>query len=429
MNISDLKPNPKNPRTITDEKLSMLKNALDEFGDLGGFVFNRKTNQLVGGHQRAKLFDKSSKVILDKEYKKPTKTGTIAEGYIELKGERFRYREVEWDAVKEKAANIAANKGAGEWDMPELSNWLREIDDFGLDLNLTMFDEAERLKAMAEITKVAADEEKENAIPKVPKVAKTKLGDVYTLGNHRLMCGSSTELNDLSVLFGKEKADITFTSPPYNADTKQTTKDGDKPLYENYSDDLPSDEYVRFAGQVLTNAIAYSREYVFWNVNYNSNSRSEFIKQIVPHLDLLDETIAWKKNGLPCPYGLTRVWEPIFVFKCHGDKKRICQLETHDTEFNFWDITNQGALCDEHRAAFPVALPEKALALVKTALSLFDPFGGSGSSMIACEKLGKKCFMMELDPIYCDLIVTRWEEYTGKKAQIIKPVKQVKKQA
>lgn len=420
MQIADLKPNPRNPRTITDQKLEMLKKSLSEFGDLGGFVYNRKTDQLVGGHQRAKIFHKSSKLVVDKKYSKPTKTGTVAEGYVEFEGERFRYREVEWDEIKEKAANIAANKGAGEWDLPELSNWLKEIDEFGFDLDLTMFDEGERLRAMAEVTKTAPPDEKEDLLPKLKKVAKSKLGEIYQLGQHRLLCGDSTKLEDYERLFGKEKVDITFTSPPYNGGAaKQMTKDGAKDFYENYSDDLPSDQYVRFASEVLANCIAYSRDYVFWNVNYNSNSRSEFIKQIVPHLDLLDETIAWKKNALPCPYGLTRVWEPIFVFKCNDEIKRICQLETHDTEFNVWDISNNGALHEEHRAAFPVALPERALALVKKAKSIFDPFGGSGTTMIAAEKLNKKCLMIELDPIYVDLIITRWEEYSGKKAKLL----------
>lgn len=144
MKIKDLKPNPKNPRTITEAKLEQLKKALAEFGDLGGFVFNRTTKMLVGGHQRAKIFGKDAEVVIEKTYKKPTKTGTVAEGFVELDGERFKYREVVWDEIKEKAANIAANKGGGEWDMPQLSEWLRDIDSYGFDLDLTMFDETDR---------------------------------------------------------------------------------------------------------------------------------------------------------------------------------------------------------------------------------------------------------------------------------------------
>ncbi len=141
MKIQDLKHNEENPRTISDKKLEMLKKSLAEFGDLGGFVYNTKTKRLVGGHQRSKVFKPDTTICIEKKYAKATKTGTIAEGYALLNGERFKYREVNWDSVKEKAANIAANKGAGEWDLPKLGEWLKEIDGFGFDLNLTMFEE------------------------------------------------------------------------------------------------------------------------------------------------------------------------------------------------------------------------------------------------------------------------------------------------
>lgn len=145
MRIKNLSANPKNPRTVTPEKLAQLKDALLEFGDLSGIIYNRKSKQLVGGHQRVKNFDKDADVTLTKEYAKPTKTGTVAEGYVELDGERFSYREVSWDRHREMAANLAANKNAGTWDMPELAEWMKELNSFDveLDLNLTMFDDQE----------------------------------------------------------------------------------------------------------------------------------------------------------------------------------------------------------------------------------------------------------------------------------------------
>ncbi len=151
MEVKDLTPNPRNPRRITDEKLVALKRALTEFGDLGGFVYNRKTKRLVGGHQRAKVFNAHSKIVFEKTYTKPTKTGTVAEGYVVFGGERFKYREVSWDDVREKAANVAANKGAGEWDEPMLAEWLRDIGDFGFDPDLTLFDGDERADLLASL--------------------------------------------------------------------------------------------------------------------------------------------------------------------------------------------------------------------------------------------------------------------------------------
>lgn len=143
--VKDLKPNPKNPRKIKDQKLEMLKRTLAEYGDLGGFVFNIRSGQLVGGHQRAKVFSQDKVIAIERKYDPPTAVGTVAEGYVEFNGERFSYREVDWAEPKEKAANIAANKGVGEWDMPLLAGWMQELGDLDFDLDLTLFDELERM--------------------------------------------------------------------------------------------------------------------------------------------------------------------------------------------------------------------------------------------------------------------------------------------
>ncbi len=416
MNVKQLTANPENPRTISKQKLAMLKKSLTEFGDLSGIVFNRRTKRLVGGHQRITQINKETPVFVEKKYSKPSKTGTVAEGHILIFDERHPYREVDWDEIKEKAANIAANKGAGEWDMPKLASWMEEIGECGFDLDLTMFDESERSLLSGSPSKVQESEE-DDEVPDAPKVAKTKLGNIYQLGEHRLICGDSTDIKVLEKLMEDEKADVTFTSPPYNANTKQMQKGKAKKLYETYSDDLSSSDYVDFASKVLSNCVTITRGFIFWNVNYNSNSRAEFIKQILPFIDLLDETIAWKKTALPVPHGLTRTWEPVFVFNCRSDKKRLGHV--NKTEFNYWDVNNAHALDESHRAAFPVALPGKALDLVEDCKSVFDPFGGSGTTLIAAEKRKMKCFMIELDPIYCDVIVARWEKFTGQKARLI----------
>ena len=148
MKIKELTPNPNNPRKITDSKLEQLKKALIEFGDLSGIVYNVKSKQLVGGHQRSKLFETDSDITITKQYAKPTKTGTVAEGFCVMNGERYSYRAVSWPKHKEMAANIAANKGAGMWDMPELAVWMKELSNFDIDfdMNLTMFDDDELLQ-------------------------------------------------------------------------------------------------------------------------------------------------------------------------------------------------------------------------------------------------------------------------------------------
>jgi hypothetical protein len=205
MKLKNLAHNQKNPRTVTDAKLAQLKKALLKFGDLSGIVFNRKSGKLVGGHQRSKILDGDQEITITKKYVKPTKSGTVTEGYILLKGERFRYREVEWDDTTEKAAAIAANKNAGEWDIPQLNATLQELSHFDLDFDvgLTMFDSKELADLPAPI-EVAAHTRKQKE-PKEPKPPKCKAGESYRMGSSTLRCGpDDLEFCD-QVLDGWEK--------------------------------------------------------------------------------------------------------------------------------------------------------------------------------------------------------------------------------
>lgn len=259
----------------------------------------------------------------------------------------------------------------------------------------------------------------EEVIP--PKIPRTKLGQIYKLGSHRLMCGDSTEPKNFNKLLDGKKAAIAITSPPYNSAGKiaqRIVKGVKKSIdaYEGYSDDLESHEYVDFAQKVLGLCIDHTAKFVFWNVNYNANSKADFIRQIVPHLAKLEETICWHKRvAIAIPAGLVRRWEPIFVFRGTDAPKRI---SVGGDESNYWDITTGQGNTENHCAAFPIALVERALQLTN-AKSVLDPFGGTGTTLIAAEKLNSKCFMMELSPNYCDAIVERWEKFTGQKAEAL----------
>lgn len=147
MKLADLIPNEKNPRKASDAKLEQLRKAIHKFGDLSGIVWNTQTKHLIGGHQRQKVMEGISKITITHKLKKPSRTGTVAVGYVDIKGERFHYREVAWDENTEKAASIAANKSAGEWDLPKLGEWMRELGSFDndFDMELTMFDQDELL--------------------------------------------------------------------------------------------------------------------------------------------------------------------------------------------------------------------------------------------------------------------------------------------
>lgn len=450
MKIKDLTKNPNNPRTITDAKKSMLVKALARFGDLSGIVYNRKTKHLVGGHQRRDVLDQDAPITILRKYSKPTKTGTIAEGYIQIGTDRFAYREVYWDAHTEKAANIAANKGAGEWDPAKLSEWIKDLNTFDVnfDLDLTMFDSDEikdivgiEVAAHTRTGKTGVDEDE---LPEMPEPT-TKPGDLYLLGEHRLLCGDSTSAGAVARLMNEAKADITFTSPPYNLGTfkvtgKATNKIVEpqrKQKYLTVTDDLTPEAYEKFLLDFINIALGVS-ESVLVNVGLMEANKRPVMRVIHTLIDQFKETLYWKKST-STPHiqaGIvTTLVEPIFCFGKHNS--RMFRTATFKGSCpNVVDGANAGGneFAKVHSATFPVYLPEWIIENFSRG-AVFDPFGGTGTTMIAAEKLRRKSFLMELDPSYCDIIVARWEKYTGLKARLVrtetklKPATQAKAQA
>lgn len=429
LTVGDLAPNPKNPRTITDAKLAQLKKALTEFGDLGGFVFNRKTKRIVGGHQRAKVFKNDSAVVIERKYPKPTKVGTVAEGHVLMNGERFKYREVYWDDVKEKAANIAANKGAGEWDFPQLTEWMKELAevDFDFDLDLTMFDEKERNKMLQASVEPA---EGQDDVPTAPKVAKTKPGDLYILGDHRLICGDSTNAQHVTRLMDGQTADITFTSPPYNLGSNSKLRghnaSGKKPIYQDDDDEKTGKDYLQFLNDWSALAITHSK-YLFCNIQMLAGNKIALCEYIHTFKNNLVDVMIWdKEHGAPAmaPNCLNSAWEFIFILCNETDPKRSIKSgnEFRGTLPNIFRLNPMGKkdpLAKDHGAVFPVAFVEHFL-INFTKESVLDLFGGSGTTMIAAEKHNRRSYLMELDPVYCDVIVERWQQFTGRKAKLAK---------
>jgi DNA modification methylase len=448
MRVKDLAPHPKNPRTISDQKLKQLKKALIEFGDLSGIVFNRKSGQLVGGHQRAKHLDADTPVTITKTYSRPTKTGTVAEGYVLLDGERFSYREVSWDKHKEMAANIAANKGAGSWDLPELGEWIKELSSFDVDfdMDLTMFDEDELEEqfegiVVREHTRVGATGVDEDDVPeKAPP--RTKPGDIYRLGNHRLMCGDSTNEKQVARLMKDSMIDLFWTDPPYNVALGMETPEQARARNRRtdglvvMNDKMPDDKFREFLFKVFTRALEHARPGCGIYVAHADSEGYNFRGAAKDAGWSIKQCLIWKKSSLvmgrqdyhwihePILYG----WKEGAAHSWYSDRKQTTVLE-------FAKPSRNG----EHPTMKPVELVQYCLEnSSKVGDNVLDLFGGSGTTLIASEKIDRNCFMMELDPAYCDVIVERWEKYTGKKAKLIatakdkpllkKPAKQDSKQ-
>ena len=394
--VADLKEYGQNSRTHSTLQVGQIAESIKAFGWTNPLLVD-EARVLIAGHGRLA----AAKLL-----------GLAEVPCIEL---------AHLSEAQKKAYIIADNKLAlnAGWDNELLALEFGELQELGFDLDLTGFDAGELEALMpVEVPEGLTDED---AVPEVPAEPVTKLGDVWVLGKHRVMCGDSTSIDAVETLMAGAKADMVFTSPPYNADAKVGQGDifnGKKSvkLYsDGYSDKLPSSEYVDFAASVLEVCFAVTDGFIFWNVSYNAKSRFEYIQQISGRLPYLVEQICWKKSStIPFKGSLMRDWEPVFLFSTNKQPLAVKEVTS-----NFWQISNTGAQAENHKACFPVALPEKGISIVANNTGLvFDPFGGSGSTLIACEKTGREARLMELDPKYCDVIVRRWQAFTGKQATL-----------
>ena len=373
--IGTIIPNPTNPRIIKDDKFKKLVKSIQEFPqmlELRPIVVD--SNMVVlGGNMRLKACIaaglKQVPIIVADQLTE------------EQKGEFI----------------IKDNVGFGEWDWDLLANeWdVETLEDWGLELP---FDNTPVLEA-GEDDYEAPSEIKTDVV----------LGDLIEIGNHRLLCGDSTDSDAVARLMDGQKADMVFTSPPYNANTKAgqgdifNKKKSVKLYSDGYSDNLESSDYVNFASSVLNNCFLFTDGHIFWNVSYNANSRFEYIQQIQNHLQYLIEQICWKKSStIPFKGSLMRDWEPIYVFSTNGN-----MLGLDSVHSNHWEVNNTNSQQDNHKACFPVELPSRAIRLNDSYKVIFEPFTGSGSTMVAAQQLNRKCYGMELDPKYCQVIIDR----------------------
>ncbi len=388
--IKELKPHPKNPNKHSKEQIGRLAALIKYQGWRLPIIVSKQSGFIVSGHGRLEA----------------AKLMGLKEVPVSLQ---------DFTSDEQELAFLVSDNAIASWAELDLASINSFVPDLGpeFDIDLLGIEDFEIEPADKIEPQCDEDEVPEYVEPK------TKIGDCYRLGNHRLLCGDATSIDAVDKLMDGQKADMVFTSPPYNANIKFGSfvkQRIGKKLYGDtgYEDDMDSKGYTEFCSLVLENCFLHTDGFIFWNVSYNANSRFEYISQIKNRLEFLIEQICWiKSNSLPFKGSLKRDWEPIYIFST--DKK---PLGLHEVKSNRWEVNNSNSQHSEHKACFPVELPERAINLIDSQ-SVLDPFGGSGTTLIASEKTQRKCFMMELDPHYCDVIVARWEQYTGKKAELI----------
>lgn len=358
LHIDTLNPAEYNPRQISKHDLESLKRSLTEFGFVEPVVIN-KDNTIIGGHQRVKAAK-------------------------ELGIEQVPVIQLDLDKDKEKALNLALNRISGEFDEDMLSTILKTLDDELLELSGFANDEiAELIETLEPVTEDDYDVEP-------PKEPKAKLGDVYQLGEHRLMCGDATKIEDVEMLMDGQKADMVFTDPPYGIG------------YEyNEHEDKQGIEYERFCEnwfsvlRIFTDFIFISTGWKYCKFWWNFDPKDCFY---------------WLSRNKRTGGSIShfRKIEPMFIWGIPKNKY----------DFDFFEQTTEiiEGLRDKHTCPKPVTLISQIIAGVDRGDSVLDVFGGSGTTLIACEQTNRKCYMMELDPKYIDVIIDRWETFTGEEA-------------
>lgn len=406
--VSDLVPYSKNPRTLSDKQRRDLEKSITKFG-LAEIPAINTDNTVIAGHQRLKIL-----LALGRGSDK-----------IDVRVPNRKLTKKEFEEYL-----LRSNKNTGSWDY-EL---LKAFDtDFLLDIGFTDDDMSSIWDDVLEIEDDEFDDEKELAKAKTTSV---KLGDVYELGRHKLICGDSTDVSVVKKLLGRTKVDMVYSDPPYNIALDYDKGIGGKKHYGgSVNDNLSDSEYRLFIEKALRNALAVTNpnaHIFFWS----DQKYVGMLQGLYAELSIAyKRTCLWIKNGIsptpkvafnkcyePCNYGT--VGTPYL-----SDNKSLNEVlnkevgtgnATIDDIVDILDIWLAKRIANDeyqHPTQKPVTLHEKPLRrCTKIGDVVLDLFGGSGSTLLACEQMKRRSFVVEKDPVFCQLIINRYEKFSKAKA-------------
>ena len=368
ISVKDLIPYERNTKKHDKTQINNVAESIKQYGFVQPIVID-KDNMVVIGHCRL------------------------------LAAKQLKMKEVPCVCVEDlteeqvKALRIVDNKSnESEWDFDILPDELAELDLSGFDFDFGIEDEEKE-------TEIVEDE-----VPEVDEDAEpiTKLGDIWQLGRHRLMCGDSTDKATVKLLMDGKKADMVFTDPPYGVDYDGINNDSRSGL-----EDLLTSAFENYKENCIDGASVYC---------FHSDKCADIFHKVFRSFCHFSSMIIWEKQSLvlsqgdyqsihePCLYG----WFDNGTHRFFGDRKQT----------SVWQFDRKSV--DGHTTPKPIGFICKALEnSSKKNENVLDLFGGSGSTLIACEQLDRTCYMMELDEKYCDVIIKRWETLTGEKAVLI----------
>jgi DNA modification methylase len=346
--------------------------------------------------------------------------GEVVDGHLRLKAARkLGISEIpvilcdEWTDAQVKAFRLMVNRSVGwaEWDEELLGLELLELKGLDFDLDLTGFDSKELDAYLAGID-LGAGLTDEDAAPELPEYPVSRLGDLWVLGRHRVLCGDARKSDDIDRLMAGEKADLVFTDPPYNVDYTGYTKD----KLTIQGDCMSKAEFSRFLATTLEQYRRIIKPGASLYICHASSVQRAFEEAIeAAGFDIRCQLI-WAKNTFAWGFGRYKFQhEPIFYCHVAGQKDAWYGDKSQST---LWQ-EKKPAANRFHPTTKPVELIERALVnSSKAGDCVGDLFGGSGSTLIACEHRDRHARLMEIDPRYADVIVRRWQDYTGRAAQL-----------
>jgi len=404
--VTTLVANPRNPNKHSDKQVALLAKVIQHQGWRSPITISKRSGFVVTGHGRL-----AAALLLQVEF-------------VPIDEQDFATEADEW------AHLVADNRLAelADADRTMIADLLGELDAGGLDMDLTGFDmdALEELLAETNPPNITEDE-----VPDVPVDPITKLGDLWILGEHRVLCGDSTNAEDVGRLMAGEKWRLCVTSPPYNqkldsfkaSGMHTETKWVKNVQHGSYFDSKPENEYQ--SEQIAAVKVWMEQSSVDASIFYNHKNRYRE-KQVVSPWGWLSQTglkvrqeIIWKREGsvtqnarmfMPCD-------ERIFWLYC-GDDFYFNDSTEHKTWSSVWQINSHKDREESmHGCAFPMELASRPIrACSKSGDVVLEPYCGSGTTLIAAEQLGRKCYGIEISPAYCDVIVKRWENLTKKQA-------------
>lgn len=394
--VDKLIPYARNSRTHNDEQIAQIVASIKEFGFTNPILVGAD-DVIIAGHGRL------------------------------LAAQRMGLKEVpvvrlpHLTETQRRALVIADNKIAlnAGWDEEMLTLEMKELEDVDFNLDILGFsdEELKELEAFGESDAVGKTDDDE--MPEIPEEAVTKPGDMWILGEHRLLCGDTTMVDDVQKLMGTDIAAMVFTDPPYNVNYGSSMKDsiryhagtlgGRKIMNDNLGDG-----FAQFLTDSLSNLMMFNNGAVY--VCMSSSELHTLYNAFIASGGKWSTFIIWAKNTFTLGRAdYQRQYEPI-LYGWRADKKHYWCGDRDQSDV--WEY-NKPVKNDLHPTMKPVELVERAiLNSSKPGDIVLDGFGGSGSTLIAAEKTRRKARLMELDPKFCDVIIRRWEEYTGNKAQL-----------